>query len=77
MDTSMQGDYNINGVWKAVDLALKCAEHVPGQRPTMTDVVAQLQSCLELEGEDHTIENNANNGFYMTDDCNGDRGLLT
>ncbi|KAF6991214.1 hypothetical protein CFC21_008324 [Triticum aestivum] len=75
VDTRMQADYNINGVWKAVDLALKCAEHAPGQRPTMTDVVAQLQHCLELEGEDHTNDNNANSGFYMKDD-NGDRGLL-
>ncbi|VAH09507.1 unnamed protein product [Triticum turgidum subsp. durum] len=75
VDTRMQADYNINGVWKAMDLALKCAEHAPGQRPTMTDVVAQLQHCLELEREDHTNDNDANSGFYMKDD-NGDRGLL-
>ncbi|XP_048552801.1 senescence-induced receptor-like serine/threonine-protein kinase [Triticum urartu] len=54
VDTRMQCDYNINGVWKALDLALKCTDHAPAQRPTMTNVAAQLQYCLDLEGEDHT-----------------------
>uniref|UniRef100_R7W4M3 non-specific serine/threonine protein kinase n=1 Tax=Aegilops tauschii TaxID=37682 RepID=R7W4M3_AEGTA len=75
VDPHMQGDYNINVMWKAVDLALKCTDHAPAQRPTMTNVVAQLQHCLELEGEDHTGKNR-NSSFYMTANCNGDHGLL-
>ncbi|TVU20528.1 hypothetical protein EJB05_36741, partial [Eragrostis curvula] len=49
VDQHMRGDHDINGVWKVADLALKCTAMASTQRPTMTDVVAQLQECLELE----------------------------
>ncbi|KAE8792756.1 Senescence-induced receptor-like serine/threonine-protein kinase [Hordeum vulgare] len=40
MDTKMGGDYDINSVWKAVDLALHCKREVSRERPTMAEVVA-------------------------------------
>ncbi|CAN6337028.1 unnamed protein product [Urochloa humidicola] len=49
VDPSMRGDHDVNGVWKAAEIALKCTAQASVQRPTMTDVVAQLQECLELE----------------------------
>jgi hypothetical protein len=49
MDARVQGGYDASVAWKAADLALKCAEQAPEQRPTMTDVVTQLQECLVLE----------------------------
>jgi serine/threonine protein kinase len=51
VDARMQGDYNVNGLWKITDVALKCTAQDPAQRPTMTDVATQLQECLELESE--------------------------
>ncbi|KAE8816349.1 leucine-rich repeat receptor-like serine/threonine-protein kinase [Hordeum vulgare] len=48
-DIHIQGDYDINSVWKVADIALKCTAQAPTQRPTMTKVVAQLQECLKLE----------------------------
>ncbi|KAK1699302.1 hypothetical protein QYE76_015999 [Lolium multiflorum] len=54
VDARMQSDYNINGLWKAVDVALKCTAQNPAERPTMTDVATQIQECLELESEGHT-----------------------
>jgi serine/threonine protein kinase len=45
----LQDDYDVNVAWKAVDIALKCTERAPEQRPTMTGVVTQLQECLMLE----------------------------
>ncbi|KAK1632670.1 hypothetical protein QYE76_006985 [Lolium multiflorum] len=51
VDARMQGDYNVNGMWKITDVALKCTAQDPAQRPTMTDVATQLQECLELESE--------------------------
>lgn len=53
VDVRMQGEYDVNGVWKAADVALKCTVQAPTQRPTMTDVVMQLQECLELEEQHH------------------------
>lgn len=49
VDARMCGDYDVNGVWKAADIALKCTAQASLQRPTMTDVVAQLHECVELE----------------------------
>ncbi|CAM0953288.1 unnamed protein product [Alopecurus aequalis] len=49
VDARMQGDYDINAVWKTTEIALKCTERSPLQRPSMTDIVMQLQECLDLE----------------------------
>ncbi|RLM98492.1 hypothetical protein C2845_PM06G00130 [Panicum miliaceum] len=49
VDARVQGGYDASVAWKAADLALKCTEQAPEQRPTMTDVVTQLQECLVLE----------------------------
>jgi serine/threonine protein kinase len=49
VDSRMPSDHDINGVWKVADVALKCAAFASVQRPTMTDVVVQLQECLQLE----------------------------
>ncbi|XP_044359032.1 putative leucine-rich repeat receptor-like protein kinase At2g19210 [Triticum aestivum] len=64
VDARMCGIYDINSVWKVVEIALKCTAYVSPQRPTMTDVVDQLQECIELE-EGRTIEV-GNNGFYKS-----------
>ncbi|VAH96133.1 unnamed protein product [Triticum turgidum subsp. durum] len=66
VDTRMQGDHDINAVWKTTEIALKCTEQSPLQRPSMTDVVMQLQECLDLE---EGFER-GDNGFY-TDSSNG------
>ncbi|CAL4890003.1 unnamed protein product [Urochloa decumbens] len=49
IDSSMGGCYDFNSVWKVADLALHCKEEVSRERPTMTDVVAQIKECMELE----------------------------
>lgn len=63
VDMLMHGDYDVNSVWKAADVALRCTAQVPTQRPTMTAVVAHLEECLDLE-ESRTagdINGNLNN----------------
>ncbi|EEE64420.1 hypothetical protein OsJ_19264 [Oryza sativa Japonica Group] len=69
VNASMHGDYDVNGLWKVADIALKCTALSSAHRPTMTDVVAQLQECLELEDK-HQVSD-INNGFY-----NGNSGDL-
>ena len=49
VDARMQGDHDINAVWKTTEIALKCTERSALLRPSMTDVVMQLQECLDLE----------------------------
>lgn len=62
VDERMSGGYDVNGVWKVADIALKCTAQASVQRPTMTDVVAQLQECVELENG--RVGGNTNNGFH-------------
>ncbi|CAM0948552.1 unnamed protein product [Alopecurus aequalis] len=56
VDAHMQGDYDVNSVWKAADTALKCTEQESLHRPTMTEVVVQLEECLKLEEDRIGVE---------------------
>ena len=67
VDPRMHGNYDVNSVWKATDVALKCTAVTSTQRPTMTEVVAQLQECLQLEDG---RASNMNSGFYTSGSSN-------
>jgi hypothetical protein len=59
----MHGDYDVNGVWKVTEIALKCTAQASTQRPAMADVVAQLQECIDLEaGRAHGLHTGGNSG---------------
>ncbi|XP_047044151.1 putative leucine-rich repeat receptor-like protein kinase At2g19210 [Lolium rigidum] len=60
VDARMSGNYDVNGVWKVADTALKCTAQLPEHRPNMTDVVVQLQECIDLEA----ARCDANGRFY-------------
>ncbi|KAJ4806859.1 Leucine-rich repeat protein kinase family protein [Rhynchospora pubera] len=49
IDPRMHGQHDINSVWKVTDLARKCTENSAANRPTMNDVVMELQESLDLE----------------------------
>lgn len=46
VDPSLEGKFNKNSAWKAVELALACGSHTSSERPTMTEVVMELKECL-------------------------------
>ncbi|KAJ4771491.1 Leucine-rich repeat protein kinase family protein [Rhynchospora pubera] len=48
LDPNMEGQYNINSIWKVADLALKCTGS-PAWRPDMTEIVRELEESLNLE----------------------------
>ncbi|XP_037472355.1 probable LRR receptor-like serine/threonine-protein kinase At4g29180, partial [Triticum dicoccoides] len=67
VDARMHGSYNVNGVWKVAEIALKCTAQTSTQRPTMADVVAQLQECVELEEErTHDFDNGGSKNDYSS-----------
>ncbi|XP_078169131.1 putative leucine-rich repeat receptor-like protein kinase At2g19210 [Carex rostrata] len=68
VDARMQGEYDINSIWKAADVALKCTAQSAAQRPTMTEVVLQLKECIELEA---ATGRNYNPNFYSVTNSNG------
>ncbi|XP_074561941.1 putative LRR receptor-like serine/threonine-protein kinase At1g05700 [Curcuma longa] len=57
VDPRLEAEYDINCVWKCVDIALKCTAQRSQQRPTMTEVVMQLKENLELENSHYNTAN--------------------
>lgn len=51
VDPRLQGDYEINSVWKAVEIAMACVLLSSNQRPAMEQVVNELSQCLKMERE--------------------------
>ncbi|XP_065015781.1 senescence-induced receptor-like serine/threonine-protein kinase [Musa acuminata AAA Group] len=49
IDPKLTRGYDINSVWKAADVALRCTEHESRRRPTMADVVMELKESFALE----------------------------
>ncbi|KAG6727771.1 hypothetical protein I3842_02G141300 [Carya illinoinensis] len=49
VDPRLQGNFNINSAWKAVETAMACVPLNSNQRPTMSHVLVELKECLEIE----------------------------
>ncbi|KAG2251281.1 hypothetical protein Bca52824_081417 [Brassica carinata] len=49
VDPKLMGDYDTNGAWKIVELALGCVNPSSNRRPTMAHVVMELNECVALE----------------------------
>ncbi|PNT72053.1 putative leucine-rich repeat receptor-like protein kinase At2g19210 isoform X2 [Brachypodium distachyon] len=73
-DARMNSGYDVNSVWKVAEIALKCTAQASAQRPTMADVVAQLQECVELENGRAVY---TGGGSSSVDDPNWSHGAYT
>ncbi|KAL5576833.1 hypothetical protein UlMin_018532 [Ulmus minor] len=49
VDPRLQGDFDTNSMWKAVEIAMACLSQSPARRPNMSIVVAELKECLAAE----------------------------
>ncbi|XP_023633181.1 probable LRR receptor-like serine/threonine-protein kinase At1g51880 isoform X3 [Capsella rubella] len=49
VDPKLMGEYDTNGAWKIVELALGCVNPSSNRRPTMAHVVMELNECVALE----------------------------
>ncbi len=49
VDPRFQGNFNINSVWKVVEIAMICVSPTSTKRPTMSQVVTELKECLGSE----------------------------
>ena len=47
VDPRLQGNFDINSAWKAVELAINCVSLKSTHRPTMGQVVIELKQCLD------------------------------
>lgn len=49
VDHRLQGELDINSVWKAIEVAISCVSSLSSKRPSMNEVVIELKTCLEME----------------------------
>ncbi|XP_060669442.1 LRR receptor-like serine/threonine-protein kinase IOS1 [Ziziphus jujuba] len=49
VEPKLQGDFEVNSVWKAVEIAMTCVSPTSSQRPNMNQVVTELKDCLAIE----------------------------
>ena len=47
VDPRLQGNFDINSAWKAVELAVNCVSPKSTNRPNMGQVVNELKQCLD------------------------------
>ncbi|KAL6312538.1 hypothetical protein AAG906_029383 [Vitis piasezkii] len=56
VDPRLQGAFNANSAWKALEIALACVALTGMQRPDMSHVLADLKECLEMEVTSRRIQ---------------------
>ncbi|XP_057978263.1 putative leucine-rich repeat receptor-like protein kinase At2g19210 [Malania oleifera] len=49
VDPSVQGKFNANSAWKAVEIAMSCVSPLSIHRPNISHVVTELKESLEVE----------------------------
>ncbi|KAK8350627.1 hypothetical protein V6Z12_A06G220900 [Gossypium hirsutum] len=49
VDSRLKGDFEINSVWRAIEVAMACLSPASTKRPTMNHVVTELSECLVAE----------------------------
>lgn len=49
VDANLGSQYDVNSIWKAADVALRCTSPTAHQRPSMAEVVLELKESLSLE----------------------------
>jgi hypothetical protein len=49
IDPRLNGEFNTNCAWKALEIALSCVPPTSTQRPDMSDILGELKECLAME----------------------------
>ncbi|XP_068498666.1 LRR receptor-like serine/threonine-protein kinase IOS1 [Phaseolus vulgaris] len=49
VDSRLEGNFDINSAWKALEIAMACVSRNPNERPMMSVVVIELQETLATE----------------------------
>ncbi|KAL0843540.1 hypothetical protein Bca101_016785 [Brassica carinata] len=49
MDPNIRKDYDTNSAWRAVELAMSCANPSYSKRPSMSQVINELKECIVCE----------------------------
>ena len=73
MDPNLHGDYNSRSVWRALELAMLCANPSSENRPSMSQVVIELKECLtsenSMKGKNQDIDSHSTFEMSMSFDA--------
>lgn len=50
VDQRMEEKFDMESVWKAVDIAMECVKPSSTERPSMSQVVIELKNCFASDG---------------------------
>ena len=72
MDPNLHGDYNYCSIWRALELAMLCANPSSENRPSMSLVVIELKECLtsenSMKGKNQDIDSHSSFEMSMSFD---------
>ena len=66
VDPRLEGEFNTNSAWKAIEIAMSCIPSYTIQRPNMSHVLAEIKECLALEMDHGRTQRIANEGNLTT-----------
>ena len=49
VDPRLQGEFTMNSIWKAAEIALSCTSPIVAERPDISHILVELKECLSLE----------------------------
>ena len=67
-DRRLGGNYDLNSMWKVVEIAMACSSSMSRHRPSMSEVVGQLNECLESvasSGDSRSFSSRIPNSLVM------------
>ncbi|XVE52000.1 hypothetical protein DITRI_Ditri02bG0085200 [Diplodiscus trichospermus] len=67
VDSRLKGEFEINSVWKAIEVAMACLSPASSKRPTMNYVVMELSECLlaEIKRTRGVVDEDESESFSM------------
>ncbi|CAO2814725.1 unnamed protein product [Amaranthus hypochondriacus] len=66
LDERLQEVENLNSVWRVTDIAMSCVKPTAVERPTMSQIVADLKECLARVAENGNAARAPNDTFEMS-----------
>ncbi|KAL2925025.1 hypothetical protein RDABS01_007670 [Bienertia sinuspersici] len=77
VDNRLQGNYNTTSAWKALEIAMLCVSTTGIHRPSMNEVVVDLNDCLAIEiARERTRSGNHEYAYHSALNLNDDIAII-
>ncbi|XP_019102059.1 PREDICTED: putative receptor-like protein kinase At3g46340 isoform X3 [Camelina sativa] len=76
VDPNLHGEYNSRSVWRALELAMSCANPSSEHRPNMSHVVTDLKECISSEKPMQCMDHDMNSNSSLEQSSNFDTEVV-